>query len=169
MALIIRRFSADEWREYRDLRLRALASSPDAFGSTYDEEVRRSDAQWVTRLAVGAASPLDLPLVAEVDGTRVGLAWGKIEPPALGIAHLYQVWVDPAFRGRGVGGRLVEAIKVWANEAGAFMMHLTVTCGDSSAARLYRRAGFRPAGEPALLRPGSALLEQTMTLDLVSK
>ena len=33
MAIAVRRFALHEWRLYRELRLRALADSPDAFGS----------------------------------------------------------------------------------------------------------------------------------------
>ena len=43
----IRRIGADEWGELRDLRLRALQDAPDAFGSTYEEESIRTDAEWM--------------------------------------------------------------------------------------------------------------------------
>src|SRR5262245_50792262 len=76
---IVWRFSADEWRVYRDLRLRALADSPDAFGSTLAEETDRPDAEWARRLASGADSETNLPVVAEVQGGPIGLAWGRID------------------------------------------------------------------------------------------
>jgi len=44
---------------------------------------------------------------------------------------------------------------------------LAATCGDTPAMRLYRRAGFRPIGEPEPLRPGSSVLARSMRLDLV--
>jgi hypothetical protein len=70
----VRAFSADEWRIYRDLRLRALADSPDAFGSILAEETSRLDAQWARHLASSTDSRVHLPLVAEVRGERIGLA-----------------------------------------------------------------------------------------------
>jgi hypothetical protein len=70
----IRTFVPHEWSTYRDLRLRALADSPDAFGSTLAEEQDRSDAEWSRRLASGADSRSNLPLVAEVRGEPIGLA-----------------------------------------------------------------------------------------------
>ena len=66
----IRTFAQHEWAVYKDLRLRALADSPDAFGSTLAKEQNRSDAEWASRLAAGVNS-WDLPLVAEVDGKPI--------------------------------------------------------------------------------------------------
>ena len=82
------------------------------------------------------------------------------------MADLFQVWVAPERRGRGVGWMLLDAVVVWAREAGAGHLALEVTCGDTAAMRLYRRAGFSCAGDPLPLRPGSPLLKQPMWLPL---
>jgi hypothetical protein len=39
----IRRFAAHEWQSYKNLRLRALADSPDAFGRTLAEAQEYAD------------------------------------------------------------------------------------------------------------------------------
>ena len=78
----VRRLAAQEWRLYRDLRLRALADSPDAFERTFDEARALPDDAWQARLAEGTSSERSLPLVAEL-GEPVGLAWGRITPEAL--------------------------------------------------------------------------------------
>ena len=163
---IVRRFSAGEWRVYRDLRLRALGDSPDAFGSTLAEEAGRLDAEWARRLASGADSETNLPVVAEVQGEPIGLAWGRIDTSAPDVAVLYQMWVAPTHRGRGVGQKLLEAVIAWATAQNASFLDLGVTCGDSPARRLYERAGFKPIGAPGPLRPGSTLLAQSMRLEL---
>jgi GNAT superfamily N-acetyltransferase len=162
----IRAFTADEWRVYRDLRLRALADSPDAFGSTLAEEEGRLDAEWSRRLASGADARWNLPLVAEVRGEPIGLAWGRIETSAPDVAALYQMWVAPSHRGLGAGHMLLEAVIAWARAQNAAYLDLGVTCGNSPARRLYERAGFKPMGEPQPLRPGSQLWGQPMRLAL---
>ena len=170
-AVAIRELTADEWRLYRDLRLRALADAPDAFGATLDETNARTDADWEERLRAGAASSLDLPLVAELATPNrapapVGLSWGRIEASDLQTAALYQMWVAPEARGRGAGRRLLEEVVAWARRTGADLLELGVTCGNSAASRLYAEHGFCPVGEPEPLRPGSALFAQPMELRL---
>ena len=165
----IRTFAPHEWGTYRDLRLRALADSPDAFGRTLAEEQDRSDAEWSNRLATGANSSWSHPLVAEVDGKPIGLAWGRIEESKPDVANLYQMWVAPSHRRLGVGQMLLEAVIAWARARSASCLDLGVTCGDSPAMRLYVRAGFEPVGEPQRFRPGSELLGQPMRLKLSGK
>ena len=162
----IRALGANEWRVYRDLRLRALSDSPHAFGRTLAEEEGRLDAEWSSRLASGEDSGSDLPLVAEVHGEPIGLAWGRIDPSDPKAAALTQMWVAPAHRRLGAGQMLVEAVIAWARARNASYLDLGVTCGDSSARRLYERAGFRPLGEPQALRLGSELMAQPMRLAL---
>lgn len=162
----IREFLTNEWPLYRALRLRALADSPEAFGSTLAGEQVCSESWWVDRLSAGVASVTDLPLLAEVDGEPAGLSWGRIEPEQPETAHVYQVWVAPEARGRGAGRLLLESVLVWAKGQGVGAVELNVTCGDRPARRLYDRAGFVPFGAPEPIRPGSELLEQPMRLEL---
>jgi ribosomal protein S18 acetylase RimI-like enzyme len=164
--LTIRTFEPGEWRTYKDLRLRALAESPEAFGSTLAREQDRSNLEWSRRLASNDGSARDLPLVAEVDSLPVGLAWGRIECANPRQADLYQMWVAPEYRGLGAGRLLLEAVIAWARSQGAACLDLGVTCRDSSAMRLYQSAGFEPVGQPEPLRPGSDLMCQSMRLDL---
>lgn len=166
--MTVRRFAPDEWQLYRDLRLRALQESPDAFGSTFAHEVGRTDEEWATRLSRGAHSSRDLPLVAEVNGESCGLAWVRIGEDSPAIAHLYQMWVAPDRRGQGVGRALVECAVSWARSVGAREVVLDVTCGNSDAVRLYEGAGFAPSGDPKPLRPGSVLQSRPMRLPLSS-
>jgi ribosomal protein S18 acetylase RimI-like enzyme len=162
--LTIRRFAADEWRAYRDLRLESLAESPDAFGSTLAIERERSDEQWQARL--GASPETNLPLVALVQNRAIGLAWGRIEASAPDTAHVYQMWVRPADRRLGAGKKLIDEVISWARSRGLRRLELTMTSGNTPALRLYQRAGFTPVGEPVPVREGSGLLAQPMELVL---
>ncbi|MFC2064247.1 GNAT family N-acetyltransferase [Chloroflexota bacterium] len=162
----VRPFTPSEWKTYQDLRLRALADAPDAFGSTLAREQDHPDSLWESRLADGQDRRWNLPLVAEVNGEPAGMAWGRIEEDDPDRAYLYQMWVAPEYRQRGVGEKLLNEVIRWARECDASTLHLGVTVRNSPAMRLYLRAGFEPDGEPGPLRPGSDLMEQSMRLKL---
>lgn len=163
----VRRLAAHEWPLYRALRLRALGDAPDAFGSTLAEEAQRSDADWAWRLNLGAASSRDLPLVAQLAGEPVGLAWAKVDAADPARVNLYQVWVAPEARGHGLAAALLDAALAWARGTGAKAMQLGVVCGNDAARRLYERAGFCAIGEPEPQRPGCSRMEQMMRLALL--
>jgi len=162
----IRAFSPGEWRAYRDLRLRALADSPDAFGRTLAEESSRPDSEWARRLSASDDSGINLPLVAEVRGEPIGLAWGRIDRSAPDVAALYQMWVAPSHRRMGAGRMLLESVVAWARTLNASCLELGVTCDDGPARRLYERVGFKPVCQREQLRPGSKLLSQPMRFEL---
>ena len=163
--LTVRTINPSEWREYRTIRLRALQDSPDAFGSTYEMAAQYPEENWVARLK-GLSDSTDHPMFAVINGKPVGLAWAKIESPDTEVAHLYQMWVDPAVRGKGIGEALMKEAIHWSKRCGTTTLRLDVTAGDRPARRLYERLGFKPVGELVPLRPGSDLLEQTMDLRL---
>jgi GNAT superfamily N-acetyltransferase len=161
-SLTVRRFAANEWRAYRALRLHALRDAPDAFGSTLAREEAFPDDEWVQRLERGAHSPTELPLVVEDEARPIGLAWARIDPDDAEVAALYQVWVDPVYRRRGVGRLVIDSALDWARSSGVRQMLLSVALGPGSALEFYRRLGFVEIGAPVPLRSGSAFRKQTM-------
>ncbi|WP_088279947.1 GNAT family N-acetyltransferase [Ideonella sp. A 288] len=162
----IRPIQPGQWRTYREVRLRALQDTPDAFGSTFAAEAARPDDLWALRVAEAWASGHDKALFAWDGDTVCGLAWCKRSATEPGMADLFQMWVAPQSRGRGVGAALLREVVAHARGAGATTLRLGVTVAESPAMRLYRAFGFRPVGQPEPLREGSGLIAQTMHLDL---
>jgi ribosomal protein S18 acetylase RimI-like enzyme len=161
----IRTFRPAEWRSYRDLRLRALEDSPNAFSTTYAEASARSDEYWMSRL-IQLSADTDRLLVAERNGQRCGMAWGRLQPSEENTAQVFQMWVAPEHRGFGIGRMLLEAIIDWARQHGAVSIVLGVTCGNEPAWRLYESSGFKAYGELDALRSGSELKVQSMKLGI---
>ena len=141
----VRRIVEDEWRELRDLRLNALADSPDSFGSTYERESSYSDEYWQEWARQAAAGTSETCVLAWKGEDAVAMVGAYVED---GSAHakLIAMWVAPAARRRGIGERLVEAILAWATDAGLPLVRLKVAEGSIDARRLYERCGFAPTG-----------------------
>ena len=162
----VRNFEPVDWPIYKALRLRSLEDSPSAFGSTLDLELERSDAAWTERLQNAASSGRDCALVAEAAGTPSGLIWAKVDANEPGTVNIFQMWVAPEARSRGVGDALLQAAIHWARQHGAHFAKLGATCGDTPAVRLYQRAGFKEVGAREPIRVGSTVLAQNMILAL---
>jgi ribosomal protein S18 acetylase RimI-like enzyme len=164
-AVSVTRFAPQQWLVYRALRLASLAESPDAFGARLAQQQKWPDTLWKMRLEAGIFSEDACPLLAQCDGGPAGLIWGKIEGGKPDV-HVYQVWVAPAYRGRGVGRALLDAVIDWSRAKNARAIHLSVALNAAAATRLYLRAGFIAIGAPHPLREGSPLLSQSMYLPL---
>ena len=67
------------------------------------------------------------------------------------------MWVDPAWRRRGVGRALLDAVLGWARESGFARLGLWAPAHRPAALALYRGAGFQETGRRRPLRAASAL------------
>ena len=74
------------------------------------------------------------------------------------------MWVRAEARGRGVGTKLIDAVKAWARAEGARALQLEVTEDNHAAVRLYERCGFRATGRTEPLPRDPALIEHEMRL-----
>jgi GNAT superfamily N-acetyltransferase len=126
--VLVRETVPADWRAWRDIRLLALRDAPDAFASTYAEQVALGGAYWRQRVADGG---LFLAWIQEVSSPAAstvepaGLAGGYQTVP--GTVELISMFVRPQARGRGVGEALIDAVIGWARERDATSVHLWVT------------------------------------------
>lgn len=80
-------------------------------------------------------------LVSEVDGclcANAVLLYRRGSP----TARLYSLITDPAFRGRGIASRLLDACERAARRRGCREMSLEVRNGNRAARALYERRGY---------------------------
>lgn len=151
----IRQVTREEWERVRELRLRALADAPDAFGSTLERERSFGRAEWIAWIG-GWEGTTNTMFVAERGDRLIGMAVGS-RTGEEDHAHLYAMWVDPTCRGAGIGARLVEGVLVWARSWGARAVILGVTETNDGAIGFYEHLGFAVTGDPYPLREGSPL------------
>lgn len=160
MTFDIRSATPDDWQVYRDIRLRMLQESPDAYASSYAVDAALPESGWRQRL--------DNPMVflaidqrANVVGTVTGLerAGGNIEVVAM--------YVAPEARSQGCAGQLLDAVAAAARERGAHRLTLLVTAGNRAAHRSYTRYGFGATGRawPMKRKPELTEVELAMVLD----
>ena len=141
---VIRRVEPDDWERLRDVRLRALASDPDAFLETVENARTFLDVRWRER---ARATERTVTFVHERDGAFDGMVSAFVGDDAA-TAHLVGMWVAPDLRGSGVARELVEHVVEWSRAHGRTRVVLSVEAGNARAARLYEKCGFVELDEP---------------------
>jgi GNAT superfamily N-acetyltransferase len=162
----VRELERGEWALFRELRLRALADSPDAFARRFVDEQAQPDAHWL-RLTESVTMPGgQVMLVAEDEGRPLGLAFGLFDKERPQTGHVGGMWVEPGSRGKGAGQALLSAAIEWARARRLERLILWVTEGNRPATRLYERLGFADTGARDALQSNPTLRIMQMTLNL---
>lgn len=170
-APLVRRLAAEDAPALRQLRLDALRETPEAFGSSYEEEHTLTLADiraWIV--------PADDSAMfgAFVDRALAGIV-GVARQRKLKMRHKAQIWsvyVAPEMRGHGLARLLLRAaIDHAAAMHGVRTVLLSVTANNTAACRLYASLGFEQYGheQEALCVNGTLYDELLMALPLPAR
>jgi RimJ/RimL family protein N-acetyltransferase len=159
----IRFLQGGDAARFQALRLEALRAAPEAFASSYEEEVDRPLSVIEQRLAgpdgfvVGAFDPQD---------RLVGVA-GFVRQAHRKMAHKGLIWgmyVQQAHRGRGLGRRLLQQLlRRAAALPGIEQVQLGVMADNTAAQALYQSFGFQAYGlERAAIKLDGRFLDEIL-------
>ncbi len=165
--VVVRETGMADWQAWRDIRLLALRTAPDAFSSTYAEQARLGEAYWRQRVSGGGLFLAWIPEVSAPEASAAepaGMAGGYQAAP--GTVELISMFIRPQARGRGVGEALIDVVTGWARARDATSVHLWVTETNKHARLLYERCGFSLTAERQPLPSNPALGEVGMTRPL---
>lgn len=152
--MVLRMISPEDWAAFRALRLRALADSPGAFGVTLAEATSNAEAIWRDR--AGGPGPVFLAF----DGDQAVAMGGLHTPAGSDEAFVWGMWVEPQWRGTGVGSRILQELVDCADRRDrTAVLHVTE---ENQARALYEEHGFVSTGEWQPLREGSEVRIETM-------
>ena len=100
------------------------------------------------------AQPDNLVFIAEVDSLPVGYAYAEVihRPEtafnyADDLVYLHHISVRPAYRKRGLGGALMDAVRSAASDRGITVLALDVWTFNEEARSFFRRRGFTSYNE----------------------
>lgn len=110
-------------------------------GWSHDDARAKAEKDMATTFPDGRAQP-DHRLfhLVEDGGERVGILWYACQERGV---WLYQVTIDEAQRGRGLGRAAMQLLEEEARALGVPRIELNVFGGNEAARSLYRALGFR--------------------------
>ncbi|WP_400245806.1 N-acetyltransferase family protein [Niallia sp. JL1B1071] len=141
----IRQLHLHDAKAYFALRLEALKTNPEAFGSSYEEEKDYSISRTENRLT----DPTSFVFGAFAENNLVGVLtlMKDTKQKMSHRGHLYAAYVTPLHRGKGVGKQLVQiAINKAQKLQEIEQLYLEVVSDNIQAKKLYESLGFETYG-----------------------
>ena len=142
----IRALAPSDASAYQSLRLRGLQECPEAFASSYEEEVSTPLTEIERRLLPKIDSAIFGAFHEEIPIAVVGLQRENM----VKLAHKAFIWgmyVAPEARTRGVGTQILShALRHAANVLGTRQVNLGVNTKNVAAVALYKKLGFMQYG-----------------------
>jgi len=124
------------------LRLRGLEECPEAFASSFEEEVNTPIAEIEGRLQPNA----DCAIFGAFEESKLCALVGLQRERMAKMAHksfIWGVYVAPEARGRGVGAEIMRHALTYAESVlGTRQVNLGVNTKNTSAVSLYKKLGF---------------------------
>lgn len=160
--MIVDRLTEDDWERLGRIRVDALRTDPDAFGSSLAREEGFKEMHWRMRLRSSAWF-----VARDGRGSDVGLVCVIQEPGADETErHVVSFWVRPAARRGGVGRALLGTAAACAADDGAARLTLWQVRGNDAAAATFLAAGFAPTGDTMPLPRDPSRTEERWALAL---
>ncbi|KJY44109.1 acetyltransferase [Streptomyces sp. NRRL B-1568] len=181
MEHIIRPVRADEWQQFKALRLTALLdpAAPIAFLDTYENASAQPDSSWQERVRRSSEGKTVLAFIAECpDGEWAGTVTVLIElpgvegsfggPASIPQTHIVGVFVRPEHRGTGLTQALFRAALDWSwslSDPRIERVRLYVHQDNLRAQGLYGKLGFERTGITIPMEGDPSALEYEMAIN----
>ncbi len=145
---MIRKLTQEDWKQYKELRLRSLQSDPDVYFSTFDEVSKWPDGNFKSEIYSRPDSRFGYSGYFDGDSLLgyISLS-GQYFVKQQHIADVFNLYVDPAARGKGVAQALVRELIETAKRDGTIeKLFLSVMGQNVPAITLYKSFGFEVYG-----------------------
>jgi RimJ/RimL family protein N-acetyltransferase len=145
---VIRSVLPEDVHALRELRLEALRLHPTDFWQDHDQDASLPLDYWQDQIQRAQSSANELILVAESNGTLIGMTaisrTNFIKHDHAGL--IWGVYVRPQWRGQHIPDQLIGGCLDWARRQRLRIVKLSVTATNGAAVRLYLRCGFSVYG-----------------------
>jgi RimJ/RimL family protein N-acetyltransferase len=135
----IKQLALENWPDLKTIRLDALNSDPSGFLSSYAADIKKPDQHWQRSF-----KNAEMRVFGVYDGAKIigmgGLHPEKDTPRATRLGGGY---IKQAYRGRGLGGQLLQIRIDWARASGLYdEIYVSHRQGNMASQAMINKAGF---------------------------
>ncbi len=143
--LLIRPMNEIEFQSFLPDSITGYAADKVRSGNwTHEEAEKRSTEEHARLLPQGLATPQHFLYTIEFEGKAVGRLWLSGDPtPAGGAGFIFDVYLEEAFRGRGLATQALKLLEAEAAQLGLKRLSLHVFGFNTAARALYNRLGYQ--------------------------
>ncbi|WP_426789485.1 GNAT family N-acetyltransferase [Sphingobacterium sp. WOUb80] len=152
----LRHFGIEDWQSYKKIRLEALFSTPEVFGSNYQKESAYSDEEWIALLENPKCAMFGLYDL----GTLVGLTGVVLDRADESNAILIASFIQEAHRGKGLSGLFYRARIAWAAAQGCVRVTVSHRVGNEASKAANQSFNFRYSHSQEVLWPDGLKAEE---------
>lgn len=144
--MTIRLLNINDSKQYRYLRLLSLKTDPEAFTSTFKNESAYNHSFFINKIYSSLQKPI-FGIYGVFDKKKL-IATAQLGfsfyPKKSHISYIYEVYVHPDFRKRGIATRLIKhLIKQSKRDSSIEQIEIRVNSLNKSAISLYEKLGFK--------------------------
>lgn len=145
--VVIEPLPVSSWQEYKEIRLNALKTEPQAFMDNYAKSAAYPDEKWQQRLEKFGKGESWTYFARNQRGKVIGMlgAYRNPEPEKNNKVEIFGVYVEPSERGLGTGKQLMNfMLDVLKKVDDIKTVEIEVNVDNEPAKNLYLKLGFFP-------------------------
>ncbi|XFA98735.1 GNAT family N-acetyltransferase [Candidatus Izemoplasma sp. B36] len=155
----IRRLTTNDYHIYKEIRLEMLKNEPSNFGSSFSDESKFQDKQWIDRLSKDNVFTL-----GKFDNQKIVGITVLVLSPREKMRHgatIYSIYVRQDYRNKGFAQELINKATDLARENQVEIVNLSVVTHNKKALYLYNKLGFSIYGEePKMIKYNGKYINQ---------
>jgi RimJ/RimL family protein N-acetyltransferase len=135
----LQRLLPSKWQEYKSIRLEALQTNPEMFGSNYLKEAAYSQNDWVSFLEDDTRA-----MFALYDKkSLIGLTGVTLKKEDATTAILFASFIKPSYRNNGLSELFYQARIDWARNKKCSSVIVSHRAGNEASKAANQRFGFK--------------------------
>jgi len=142
-----RKLKGSDIEKYHEIRLKCLLEHPNAFGTTYEEEIKKDKLKFDDYIQQEHKESFLFGAFAE--GECIGIC-GFIREDGKRSqhrGHLVQIYVRKSYQGKGIGKELIaKTMQAAFEQEGLEQILLGVITENEQAIKVYEKLGFQEYG-----------------------